>query len=332
MTERIRAGRRTVAITHADRVVFPRAGLTKLDLARHYDRVAPAMVPHVRDRPLALDVYPQGVRSDGYLMKQIPAHFPDWIARATMRKRGGEVTHVLANDRATLVYLAGQNVVTLHTWPSRADRPDHPDRLIFDLDPSRERFAEVRAAACALGDLLRDLGLAPFAMTTGSRGLHVVVPLRRREPFDTVRAFARAVAEDLVAGDPRRLTIAQRKADRGSRIFVDVMRNAYAQHAVAPYAVRPRPTAPVATPLRWDELEDRRLGPQRWTVQTIGDRLFAEGDPWKGIARSARGLSGAIRRREHTENPPRKQSDQLPEERSASEREESDDQADAPAT
>jgi bifunctional non-homologous end joining protein LigD len=294
--ERIRAGRRTVEITHPDRVMFPRAGLTKLDLARHYERVAPVMVPHVRNRPLALDTYPEGVRGGGYLIKHIPAHFPDWIARATVAKRGGEVTHVLANDRATLVYLAGQNVVTLHAWPSRADRPDHPDRLIFDLDPPHERFAEVRASARALGDLLRDLGLAPFAMTTGSRGLHVVVPLRRREPFDTVRAFARAVAQELVAGDPKRLTIAQRKADRGQRLFVDVNRNGYAQHAVAAYSVRPRATAPVATPLQWDELDDRRLSPQRWTVTTIGDRLSAEGDPWKGIGSHARALGAAIRR------------------------------------
>jgi bifunctional non-homologous end joining protein LigD len=295
VTARIRAGRRTVEITHPDRVMFPAAGLTKLDLARHYDRVGPVMVPHVRDRPLALDTYPGGVTGGGYFLKQIPDHFPDWIARTTVRKRGGEVTHVLANDRATLVYLAGQNVVTLHVWPSRADRPDHPDRLIFDLDPSHDRFAEVRAAARALGDLLRDLGLTPFAMTTGSRGLHVVVPLRRREPFDTVRVFARAVAADLVAGDPKRLTIAQRKAERGSRIFVDVMRNSYAQHAVAAYSVRARPTAPVATPLRWEELGDRRLGPERWTIETIGERLAAAGDAWQGIGSHARALGPAIR-------------------------------------
>ena len=135
-------------------------------------------------------------------------------------------------------------------------------------------------------------------MTTGSRGLHVVVPLRRREPFDTVRAFARAVAQELVAGDPKRLTIAQRKADRGNRIFVDVNRNGYAQHAVAAYSVRPRATAPVATPLRWEELEDRRLAPDRWTVTTIGDRLDSEGDTWKGIGSHARGLGAAIRRLE----------------------------------
>lgn len=299
MTERIRAGRRTIEITHPDRVVFPGAGLTKLDLARHYERVAPVMVPHVRDRPVAMDSYPQGVDHPGYYVKQIPGHFPRWIRRVTVPKRGGEVTHVLANDRPTLVYLAGQNVVTPHVWLSRADRPEHPDRLIFDLDPSRERFAEVRAAARALGEALRDLGLAPFAMTTGSRGLHVVVPLRRREAFDVVRAFARAVGEALVARHPRRLTMAARRADRGQRIYVDVLRNGYAQHAVAAYGVRAKPTAPVATPLHWEELDDRRLAPQRWTIETIGRRLDAEGDPWKRIGSHARGLRAAMRALEH---------------------------------
>jgi bifunctional non-homologous end joining protein LigD len=292
---RIRAGRRTIEITHADRVVFPEAGLTKLDLARHYDRVAPVMIPHVRDRPVAMDSYPQGVDHEGHYTKQVPGHFPRWIRRVTVPKRGGEVTHVLANDRPTLVYLAGQNVVTPHVWLSRADRPERPDRLIFDLDPSRERFAEVRAAARSLGELLRDLGLAPFAMTTGSRGIHVTVPLRRREAFDAVRAFARAVGEALVAGHSRRLTMAARKADRGERIYVDVLRNGYAQHAVPAYAVRAKPTAPVATPLHWEELEDRRLGPRRWTIETIGGRLDAEGDPWKGIGAHARALGGAMR-------------------------------------
>src|SRR5436309_12434917 len=295
MTERIRAGRRMIEVTHADRVMFPRSGLTKLDLARHYERVGAAMVPHVRERPLALDMHPAGVQDGGYLVKQIPEHFPRWIARATVPKKGGEVTHVLANDRAALVYLAGQNVVTPHVWPSRADRPDHPDRLIFDLDPSRERFADVRAAARALGDLLDDLELPRFAMTSGSRGIHVVVPLRRREPFDAVRTFARRVADALVAAHPRRLTTEQRKAQRGERIFVDVMRNGYAQHAVAPYAVRAKPTAPVATPLHWEELDDRRLSPQRWTIASIGGRLDSDGDPWRRIGSHAVGLRGALR-------------------------------------
>lgn len=297
MTDTVAAGRRRVAISHADRLMFPDAGLTKLDLARHYAAVAEAMVPHTRDRPLALQSFPDGVAGAGYFVKNAPRHFPDWIRTVAVPKReGGTIHHVVAGDAATLVFLAGQNVITPHIWTSRGDRLERPDRLIFDLDPSTQRFAEVRATARALGDLLRDLGLAPFAMTTGSRGLHVVAPLRRSEDYDAVRPFARAVAAALVEQDPGTLTVEHRRDRRGERIFVDVNRTAYGQHAVAPYGVRARPNAPVATPLHWDELDDPRLDPQGWTVTTIGDRLANDGgDPWRDIARHARALGPARR-------------------------------------
>jgi bifunctional non-homologous end joining protein LigD len=289
VTAEVRAGRRSVRISHADRVVFPQAGLTKLDLARHYERVAPLMVPYVRDRPLALQVYPSGIEGDGFFMKAVPGYFPEWVERVTVPKRGGTVTHVLAQRASTLVYLAGQNVVTVHTWLSREDSPRKPDRLILDLDPSGRSFAEVRAAARAAGERLRDLGLHPFAMASGSRGIHVVCPLRRGPSFSDVHRFARALAERMVADDPRHLTLEWHKAERGERIYVDVNRIAYAQHAVAPYAVRPRPKAPVATPLHWEELSDRALKPDRWTIKNIEARV-ADGDPWKGMARRARAL------------------------------------------
>jgi len=219
VSEQLRVGRRSVPITHADRVVFPEADLTNLDLARHYERVAERMLPHLRGRPLALEAYPDGVASAGYLMKAVPGHFPPWIRRATVPKRGGTVTHVIAHEAATLVYFASQNVITLHTWLSRVDEPQRPDRVVLDLDPSGG-------------------GFAPYAMITGSRGVHVVCPLRRGPSFSDVHRFARSVAEAMVADDPRHLTLEWRKRDRGSRIYVDVNRNAYAQHAVAPYAVR----------------------------------------------------------------------------------------------
>jgi len=290
VTETIRAGRRQIEISHPDKAMFPRAGLSKLDLARHYERVAPAMVPLVRDHPVAMHSFPEGVDGPGFFAKDVPRHFPDWIRRVTVSKRGGSLTHVLANDAATLVYLANQNCVTPHIWTSRADRPREPDRIVFDLDPPGTRFADVRAAARTLGDILRDLGLQPFAMTTGSRGLHVVVPIRRGRDYEEVHAFARTVSGALADRDPRRLTTEVRKAKRNERIFIDVGRNAYAQHAVAPYAVRPRPTAPVATPLHWEELGDRKLRPDRWTIKTIGDRLDADDDPWRRFRGSARAL------------------------------------------
>jgi bifunctional non-homologous end joining protein LigD len=289
MTDELTIGRRNVRITHPDRVVFPQPGLTKLDLARHYERAAPAMLPYVRDRPLALQAFPDGIEGSGFFMKAVPKYFPAWVKRATVRKKGGTITHVLAQDAATLVYLSGQNVVTVHTWLSRADEPHQPDRLTLDFDPSGGGFNEVRAAARAAGDRLRDLGLVPFAMTTGSRGIHVVCPLRRGPDFSAVHGFARALAEEMVADDPRHLTLEWHKAERGDRIYVDVNRIAYAQHAVAPYAVRPRAQAPVAVPLDWEELSDKSLRPDRWTVTNVGERLEA-GDPWHGMSRRARAL------------------------------------------
>jgi bifunctional non-homologous end joining protein LigD len=296
MTASVRAGRRSIDITHADRVVFPEAKVTKLGLARHYAAVAPFMVPHVRDRPLAVQSFPQGVAGKGFFVKNAAKHFPDWIRTAHVPKReGGALTQVLANDAPTLVYLAGQNAITPHIWTSRADRLEQPDRVVFDLDPATSKFAEVRAAARSLGDLLRDLGFEPFTMTTGSRGLHVVVALRRRADYATVNAWARDVGARFAATAPDRLTTEFRIAKRAERLFVDVHRNAYAQHAVAPYAVRALPIAPVATPLHWDELSDRSLRPQSWTVKTIQARLDSEGDPWKGIAKTARSLPAASR-------------------------------------
>ena len=288
-TETLKIGRREIRITHADRPVFPEAGLTKLDLAHHYERVARLMLPYVHDRPLALQVYPEGIDHKGFFMKAVPDYFPDWVKRVTLPKKGGTITHALAQDVATLVYLTGQNVVTLHTWLSRRDKPFQPDRLTLDFDPSGGGFTEVRAAARAAGDRLRDLGLTPYAMTTGSRGIHVVCPLRRGPDFPTVHTFARTLAEKMVADDPRHLTLEWHKAERGKRIYVDVNRIAYAQHAVAPYAVRPRAKAPVATPIHWDELSDRALRPDRWTVKNIGQRLD-DGDPWAGMNRRARVL------------------------------------------
>jgi bifunctional non-homologous end joining protein LigD len=291
MSQTITVGRRQIALSHPDKALFTDPLITKGELARHYERVAPAMLPHIRDRPLALQAFPNGIDASGFFMKSVPKYFPDWIATVEVPKRGGSLTQVLARDAATLVYLAGQNVITPHTWLSRADRPREPDRLIIDLDPSPGiGFTEVRAAAREAGERLRDCGLAAYAMVTGSRGVHVVAPLRRGPGFGDVHGFARALAEAMVAAHPDQLTLEWHRAERGARIYVDVNRINYAQHAVAPYGVRPRPHGPVAMPIRWDELSDRRLAPDRWTIADAADRLASEGDAWKGIGRSARKL------------------------------------------
>jgi bifunctional non-homologous end joining protein LigD len=284
---------RSVSISKPDKALFP-SGVTKLDLATYYATVAEAMLPHLADRPLNLQRFPDGVDRPGIFQQQAPDHFPDWIARVTTPKEGGTVDHVVARDAATLVYLANQAVVTPHMWLSRGDRLQRPDRMVVDLDPAGGTADDVRRAALSFGALLRDeLGLEPFALATGSRGFHVVVALQRRHGFDDVRAFARDVARVAVARDPGALTLEQRKAKRGGRIFVDVLRNGYGHTVVAPYAVRARASAPVATPLHWEELEDPATRPDRWSVRTLPRRLERDGDPWAAIAASPQALGAA---------------------------------------
>lgn len=295
MSASVRTGGRRVEITRPDKALFP-GGITKADLAHYYAEVAPAMLPHIKERPLNLERYPDGIEGERIMQQRAGRYFPSWIGRVSVAKRGGSVEHVTAANAATLVYLAGQAAITLHPWLSRRDALNRPDRLIFDLDPSDGKPAEVRKAARTMVDLLRELGLEPWVMTTGSRGYHVTVALRRALDFEDVRAFSREVATLAGRREPRVFTTEQRKAKRGGRILIDVMRNAYAHSAVAPYAVRARPGAPVATPLALEELEDSGTRPDRWTLRTVLGRLERDGDPWSGIARHGQTLSAARRR------------------------------------
>ncbi|HSA52986.1 MAG TPA: non-homologous end-joining DNA ligase, partial [Yinghuangia sp.] len=232
----VRVSGHTVRITRPEKVLFPQDGITKADLVAYHRAVAARMLPHLRGRPLMLERYPDGIDHRPLMQKNAPDYFPDWIERAEVGKTGGTVVHALADNAAALAYLANQASVTLHRWLSKADRPDHPDRMVFDLDPPGDDFPVVRDAAFALRDLLDELELRATVMATGSRGLHIAVALDRRADFDTVRAFAHDTAEVLAARHPDTLTTAPRKQARGGRLYLDVQRNAYAQTAVAPYA------------------------------------------------------------------------------------------------
>ncbi|HEY2790914.1 MAG TPA: non-homologous end-joining DNA ligase [Micromonosporaceae bacterium] len=285
-----------MTITHPDKQLFGAAGVSKQDLADYYATVAPAMLPHLRGRPLALERFPDGIDGEGFMQKQVAAHAPSFVHRRTVdRVGGGTVTMIVCDNAKTLDYLANQAALTLHPWLSKGRSLHRPDRLIFDLDPSHSDFAEVRTAALTLHEILTDLGLRAYPMVTGSRGIHVTVPIAARVDFDDVRAFALDVATVLVSRHPTLLTTEVRKAARGDKIFVDTLRNAYGQHAVAAYSVRPLPGAPVATPLDWSEVEDRHLTAQTFTIRDIAERL-SYGDPWKGISRPGPTLTRARKR------------------------------------
>ncbi|BBZ69303.1 ATP-dependent DNA ligase [Mycobacterium paraseoulense] len=276
--------------------MFPADGITKADLVAYYGQVADAMLPHVRGRALNVQRFPRGIGENGFIQQDFADSMPEWMSRVEVAKEGGTVVHPVAERREALQWLANQNGITLHAWQSRRGRPHNPDRLVFDLDPSDEDFGAVRAAAHAVAGVLQDLGLARYVQTTGSRGLHVVVPVRADTDFDTARQFARDVAEVAVADDPAHRTVEVRKEKRGGRVYLDIMRNAYAQTAVAPYSVRARNGAPVATPLEWDELDARGLRADRFTLRDVPERLAGQADPWVNMSRHARSLPGPMRR------------------------------------
>jgi bifunctional non-homologous end joining protein LigD len=282
-----------VELSHLDKVLFPGSGRTKGDLIAFYRRIAPTALPHYRDRALTMQRFPDGIDQPGFFQKNAADHYPGWIESALLEKHDGQVEHVLVNDRATLIYLANQGCITFHLALARIDRPHHPDRLIFDLDPSDDDFEKVRAAAQRLRDLLDSLELKSYVQTTGSRGLHVVVPLDRQAGFERVREFAREVAEALQARTPELVTTEQRKTHRGNRVFIDYLRNAYGQTAVAPYSVRALEGAPVATPVRWHEIGAADLHPRRYTIGNLFRRLGQMRDPWADIDRCAQSLDSA---------------------------------------
>jgi bifunctional non-homologous end joining protein LigD len=282
-----------VEISKPDKVLFPDDGLTKADLATYYADVADRMLPYLADRPVNMQRFPDGIGKFAFYEKKVPSHFPDWVRTVEVGTADGPQRQVVVADRRSLVYLAQQACITPHTWLSRAPDLDRPDQLVLDLDPSDDDLAKVRRATRLAGEALEDLGLTTYVKTTGSRGYHVVVPLRPEEGFDEVRAFARAVAERLVEREPDLLTLEARKANRGDRVLVDIMRNGYGQTAVPPYAVRARPGAPVSAPIAWDELS--RVKPAQVTVADLDRRLSGD-DPWAGMRRHASGLGRARRR------------------------------------
>jgi bifunctional non-homologous end joining protein LigD len=301
VTEEITVGGITVPLSHPDKVLFPDDKITKADLARYYADVADRMLPWLRDRPITMVRYPDGLAGQRFFQKNASSYFPAWIRRVEVGKEGGVVEHVICDKPATLVYLANQACIEIHGFTSRADRVDRPDQLVIDFDPpDAEHFDEVRRAALWARDLLdAELGLTSYVRTTGGRGLHVHVVLDRRANFDTVLEFTHRVAGVLAGRHPDVITTEQRKDKRGMRIYADVMRNAYAQTVIANYAVRARPGASIATPLSWPEVEDDGLDPGKFTMATARrrlDRHTGADDPWADFASTRHGLSRAANR------------------------------------
>lgn len=284
MKEERKYGNRKFSVSNTDKMFFPKEKFTKGDLIDYYEKIAPVMLPYIRDRLITMVRFPDGIKGKQFYQKGAPEYFPKWIKTKEIENRDGSTTnYVIANDQATLVYLANQASVTPHIWLSKKDKPDKPDRLIIDIDPEVDEFEKVKTTAIKFRKILEeDLGLPTYIMTTGSRGLHITIPLKRLRSFDEVRGFAQKVADLMEKENPDLVTTAARKNKRDNKIFLDVGRNAFGQTGVTPYALRPIEGAPVATPLKWEEL--KKLSSARdYNIKTIFERLEKQGDPWEEI-------------------------------------------------
>ncbi|MCP8940225.1 non-homologous end-joining DNA ligase [Alsobacter sp. SYSU M60028] len=282
-----------VRLTHPDKVLYPEQGITKRDLAAYYEAVAPAMLPHVADRPITLVRCPTGRRSKCFYQRHAGSGVPASLSRVTVPGLETSGAYLYLRDATGLVSLVQLGVLEIHPWGVRVDEPTRPDRVILDLDPGEGlAFSDVVAAARDVRRELEEAGLVCFVKTTGGKGLHVVAPLTRDHEWPQVKAFARAMANRLGEREPDRFLTRIAKAERVGRIFIDYLRNDATSTAVAPYSSRAREGAPVATPLEWDELRPG-LDPAAFNVRTIPDRLKTKGDPWADIARAARPLPRA---------------------------------------
>lgn len=279
-----------VRLTSPHKVLFPQQGLTKSALVAYYQRVGRMMLPHVSGRPLTLLRCPEGADGTCFFQRHASPQVPEVVERLEASEPHGTVTHLFVSDVRGILGLVQVGVLEVHVWSARTDWLDRPDRMVLDLDPGPGvPFAGVIEAARLLREWLARVDLQTYVMTTGGSGLHVVLPLERRHGHDEVRAFAQAIARAAEATDPRRFVSRAAKDARVGRIFVDYMRNGRGATAIAPYSTRARPGAPVAVPLRWNELGPG-LRPDGYNVDNIHQRLSRlPSDPWDGY--------GALRQR-----------------------------------
>jgi len=277
----VRVDGRELQITNADKVLFPAAGITKWQLVEHQLACGELMLPLIADRPVTLRRYPDGINGEDWFQKHLPPGLPTWVRRASVPRgaAGERIEQVVVDTMASLVYLANLAAIELHVGPSPVHEPDHPRELVFDLDPPPGAEPPVvRRATRRVRAVLDEFGMASRLKTTGSVGFHVHVPLDGAATQALARDVAKAIATIAVRRHPGELTIEHRRARRSGRVLVDWFRNSPAQTAIAPYSVRARPSAPVATPMDWSELS--RTRPQRWTLTSLPRRLAQQGDVW----------------------------------------------------
>jgi len=269
-----------VRFTNLKKVFWPAEGYTKGDLIGYYESISPLLLPYLEDRPLVLTRYPDGIEGKHFYQKNAPEFTPAWVRREPI----DGTDYFVCNDLRTLLYVVNSGAIPLHVWTARLDSLDRPDWAVIDLDPKEAPFAHVVRVSFCVHRLLADLGAPHFVKTSGQDGLHVLLPLGARLSHADARSLAEVLARVVCADLPEIATIARPLAARGGRVYVDFLQNGRGKLIAGPYSVRPRPGAPVSTPLAWSQVTSR-LDPSRFTIRTALDAIRRRGDPMRGLLR-----------------------------------------------
>ena len=299
--DEVRKGRRLLKLSNLDKPFWPDEGITKGDLLDYYRRVAPVLVPHLRDRPFTMRRYPDGAFGDAFFQKDAPSHMPEWIPRVpvvvTTRDRPRQRRRIqapLVNDELALLWMVNMGCIDMNAWYSRVDRLDRPDFVLFDLDPSPDvGFAETVQVALLVKEALDALGLDSFAKTSSAEGMHVLVPIQRRYTYDDTRRFAEIVAGAIARSYPKLATTEWSKARRRG-VLIDANQNGEGKTIASAYSVRPRPGAPVSTPLRWEEVKPG-LDPSQFTIEVVQERIAKHGDLFEPVLNVRQRLDAALK-------------------------------------
>jgi bifunctional non-homologous end joining protein LigD len=300
-SDEVRKGKRALKLTNLDKPFWAEEGITKGDLLEYYRSAARVLVPHLRDRPFTMKRYPDGWQGNHFFQKDAPKHMPDWIptvpVQATTRERPRRVRTIrapLVNDELALLWMVNMGCIDMNTWYSRIDKPERPDFVLFDLDPSPDvGFRETVRVALLVKEVLDALGLTSFAKTSGSDGMHVLVPIERRCTFEDTREFSEIVAGALARAHRGLVTTEWAKAKRRG-VLIDSNQNGEGKTIASVYSVRPRAGAPVSTPLRWDEVNEE-LDPQAFTMDVVLGRIEQHGDLFEGMLTTRQSLGAALR-------------------------------------
>lgn len=289
-----RASKR-VRITNEDKVWFPQDGVTKGDVLAYYDSVADVLLPFLRDRPLNLQRFPDGIEGEGFYQKNVPEHAPDWIESITIESAASEraIRYLIIDSRDALRWAVQEGGFELHTWHSRVDALDEADYALIDLDPKQAPFGDVVRIARFVGEILREICLRPVLKTSGQSGLHILVPLVAGYSYEHARGFAEAIARLVVLEMPQIATIERDPRRRAGRVYVDFLQNRRGQTVVPPFSVRPRPGAPVSAPLAWDELGDD-LDPRAFTIRTLRVELRRRAELIAGLRSDPQTMDRAL--------------------------------------